>query len=125
MTRVGIDLFIMLVGGAIFAVFWVETTDMGPEATAKQIHNSEIQIPGLRQNVGVIEKILERYIPQVTVIGGALVGLLTVMANMLGTIGGVSSTGLVLTVSITYKSSEELAEEPLMEMHPMMSQTSG
>jgi len=55
--------------------------------------------------------VLERYIPQVTVIGGALVGLLAVMANMLGTIGGVSGTGLLLTVSITYKLYEEIAEE--------------
>ena len=125
LTRVGIDLFIMIIGGGIFAVFWVETTDMGPEATAKQIHNSGMQIPGFRQNVGVIEKVLERYIPQVTVIGGALVGLLAVMANMLGTIGGVSGTGLLLTVSITYKLYEEIAEEQLMEMHPMMRQMFG
>ncbi|EMA18459.1 preprotein translocase subunit SecY [Haloarcula argentinensis] len=125
LTRVGIDLFVMLIGGAVFAVFWVETTDMGPEATAKQIHNSGMQIPGFRQNVGVIEKVLERYIPQVTVIGGALVGLLAVMANMLGTIGGVSGTGLLLTVSITYKLYEEIAEEQLMEMHPMMRQMFG
>ncbi|GGN97362.1 MULTISPECIES: preprotein translocase subunit SecY [Haloarcula] len=125
LIRVGIDLTFMLVGGAIFAVFWVETTDMGPEATAKQIHNSGMQIPGFRQNVGVIEKVLERYIPQVTVIGGALVGLLAVMANMLGTIGGVSGTGLLLTVSITYKLYEEIAEEQLMEMHPMMRQMFG
>jgi len=71
LIRIGVDLTFMLIGGAIFAVFWVETTDMGPEATAKQIHNSGMQIPGFRQNVGVIEKVLERYIPQVTVIGGA------------------------------------------------------
>ena len=125
LIRVGIDLTFMVIGGAIFAIFWVETTDMGPEATAKQIHNSGMQIPGFRQNVGVIEKVLERYIPQVTVIGGALVGLLAVMANMLGTIGGVSGTGLLLTVSITYKLYEEIAEEQLMEMHPMMRQMFG
>jgi preprotein translocase subunit SecY len=120
LVRVGVDLTFMVIGGAIFAIFWVETTDMGPEATAQQIHNSGMQIPGFRQNVGVIEKVLERYIPQVTVIGGALVGLLAVMANMLGTIGGVSGTGLLLTVSITYKLYEEIAEEQLMEMHPAM-----
>jgi len=88
MIRIGIDVTFMVVGGAIFAIFWVETTDMGPESTAKQIQNSGMQIPGFRQNVGVIEKVMERYIPQVTVIGGALVGLLAVWANMLGTIGG-------------------------------------
>jgi preprotein translocase subunit SecY len=122
MLRVSVDLFIMIVGGAIFAIFWVETADMGPESTAKQIQNSGMQIPGFRQNVGVIEKVMERYIPQVTVIGGALVGLLAVMANMLGTIGQVSGTGLLLTISIIYKLYEEIAEEQMMEMHPMMRQ---
>jgi len=125
MLRIGVDLTFMIIGGGIFAIFWVETTDMGPEATAKQIQNSGMQIPGFRRNVGVIEKVMERYIPPVTVIGGALVGLLAVMANMMGTIGQVSGTGLLLTVSITYKIYEEIAEEQLMEMHPMMRQMFG
>ncbi|ELZ03280.1 MULTISPECIES: preprotein translocase subunit SecY [Natrialba] len=125
MIRVSIDLVFMIAGGAIFAVFWVETTDMGPESTAKQIQNSGMQIPGFRQNVGVIEKVMERYIPQVTIIGGALVGLLAVWANMLGTIGSISGTGLLLAVSITYKLYEEIAEEQMMEMHPMMRQMFG
>jgi preprotein translocase subunit SecY len=120
MIRILVDLTFMVIGGAIFAIFWVETADMGPEATAKQIQNSGMQIPGFRKNLGVIEKVMERYIPQVTVIGGALVGLLAVMANMLGTIGNVSGTGLLLTISITYKLYEEIAEEQMMEMHPMM-----
>ncbi|ELY57540.1 preprotein translocase subunit SecY [Natronolimnohabitans innermongolicus] len=125
LIRISIDLSFMVVGGAIFAIFWVETTNMGPEATARQIQNSGMQIPGFRQNVGVVEKVMERYIPQVTVIGGALVGLLAVWANMLGTIGGVTGTGLLLAVSITYKLYEEIAEEQMMEMHPMMRQMFG
>jgi len=47
------------------------------------------------------------------------------MANLLGTIGQVSGTGLLLAVSITYKLYEEIAEEQLMEMHPMMRQMFG
>ncbi|WP_306058832.1 preprotein translocase subunit SecY [Natronococcus wangiae] len=125
LIRISIDVTFMVVGGAIFAIFWVETTNMGPEATAQQIQNSGMQIPGFRQNVGVIEKVMERYIPQVTVIGGALVGLLAVWANMLGTIGNVTGTGLLLAVSITYKLYEEIAEEQMMEMHPMMRQMFG
>jgi preprotein translocase subunit SecY len=120
MVRVGLDLTFMLVGGAIFSIFWVETADMGPEATARQIQNSGMQIPGFRRNPQIMEKVLERYIPQVTIIGGVLVGLLAVLANMLGTIGGISGTSLLLTVSITYKLYEEIAEEQLMEMHPVM-----
>ena len=125
LLRISVDLTFMVLGGAIFAIFWVETTDMGPEATAQQIHNSGMQIPGFRRNIRSIERVLGQYIPQVTVIGGALVGLLAVMANMMGTIGGVSGTGLLLTVSITYKIYEEIAEEQLMEMHPMMRQMFG
>ncbi|ARS88552.1 preprotein translocase subunit SecY [Natrarchaeobaculum aegyptiacum] len=125
MIRVSVDLTFMVVGGAIFAIFWVETTNMGPDATARQIQNSGMQIPGFRQNVGVVEKVMQRYIPQVTVIGGALVGLLAVWANMLGTVGGVEGTGLLLAVSITYKLYEEIAEEQMMEMHPMMRQMFG
>jgi len=123
--RISIDLTFMVVGGAIFAIFWVETTGMGPEATAKQIQSSGMQIPGFRRNPQVVEKVMERYIPQVTVIGGALVGLLAVMTNMLGSIGNVSGEGLLLTVSITYKLYEEIAEEQMMEMHPMMRQMFG
>ncbi len=125
MLRVGLDLFITIVGSAIFAIFWVETTYMGPYSSAHHIMNSGMQIPGFRQNPQVIERVMERYIPQVTVIGGALVGLLAVLANLLPTLGGVTGTGLLLTVSITYKLYEEIAEEQLMEMHPMMREMFG
>ncbi|ELY96292.1 preprotein translocase subunit SecY [Natrialba taiwanensis] len=125
LLRVFIDLVFMIAGGAIFSIFWVETADMGPKATANQILNSGMQIPGFRQNSKVMERVLERYIPQLAIIGGVLVGLLAVLANMLGTIGGVSGTSLLLTVSITYKLYEEIAEEQLMEMHPVMRQMFG
>ena len=125
LLRVSADLFIMVIGGAIFAIFWVETTNMGPAATAQQIQRSGMQIPGFRRNPAVLEKVMQRYIPLVTVVGGALVGFLAVGANMLGTIGAVGGTGLLLTVSIVYKLYEEIAEEQLMEMHPMMRQMFG
>jgi preprotein translocase subunit SecY len=51
---------------------------------------------------------------------GLLLGILAVAANLLGTIGNVTGMGLLLTVSITYKLYEEIAEEQMMEMHPMM-----
>jgi len=120
MLRVGIDLTFMIVGGAIFAIFWVKTTGMGPESTAEQLQGSGMQIPGFRKDPKIFKRVMARYIPYVTVIGGALVGVLAVMANMLGTIGGVTGTGLLLAVSITYKLYEEIAEEKMMDMHPMM-----
>lgn len=118
--RLMVDMSWMVIGGAIFAVFWVRTTGMDAEATAQQIYQSGMEIPGFRRHPQQIERVLDRYIPYVTVVGGALIGGLAVIANMLGTIGMVDGTGLLLAVSITYKLYEEIAEEIEKEMNPML-----
>jgi len=120
--RILVDLTFLIVGGALFAVFWVETADMGASSSAKQIHRSGMQIPGFRRNTQIVEKVLDRYIPYITVLGGVILGVLAAFANLLGTIGGVTGTGLLLAVSITYKLYEEIANEQLMEMNPLLRQ---
>lgn len=115
-----IDAIILIGGGIIFAIFWVETTGMGSSKVAKQIQKSGMQIPGFRRNEQVIEKVVSRYIPKVTVIGGAFIGVLTLVASLFGLIGGVGGTGMLLAVSIIYQLYEKLASEQLMEMHPLM-----
>lgn len=109
--RILVDLGFMVIGGALFAVFWVKTTNRDAEAVAQQLHASDMAIPGFRRNSNQMAKVLDRYIPYVTIVGGALIGLLAVMANMMGTIGMVDGTGLLLAVSITYQIYEEIAEE--------------
>ena len=118
--KLGIDATVLIVGGIIFAIFWVQTANMGPKDVAGQIQRSGMQIPGFRRNIGVLEKVMNRYIPKVTIIGGAIIGGLVLIASLLGTIGGVGGTGLLLTVSIVYRLYEDLASEQMMEMHPMM-----
>lgn len=114
------DAFILIAGGIVFAIFWVETTGMGSTRVAKQIQKSGMQIPGFRRNEQVIEKVVSRYIPKVTVIGGAFIGVLTLIASMFGLIGGVGGTGMLLAVSIIYQLYEKVASEQLMEMHPLI-----
>ena len=118
--RIGVDGTLLVVGGMIFALFWVETTGMGPKQTARKIYNSGMQVPGFRNNIASIEKYMQRYIPKVTIIGGAFIGLLTLFASLLGTVGGAGGTGLLLAVSIVYRLYEDIASEQLMEMHPML-----
>jgi preprotein translocase subunit SecY len=120
LLRMGIDIFVMVVGGAIFALFWVKTAGLDSSHVARQIQMSGMHIPGYRRNTQVLEKYLDRYIPRVTVIGGIFIGLLSVVANLFGVIGAVSGTGLLLTVSIVYRLYEEIASEQIMEMYPMM-----
>lgn len=114
------DSAFLIIGGIIFAIFWIETTGMGAKNVAAKIHNSGLQIPGYRRNPASIERLMERYIPKVTVIGGVIIGLLTLIASLLGTLGGAGGTGLLLAVSIVYRLYEQIASEQIQEMYPMM-----
>jgi preprotein translocase subunit SecY len=120
LLRLGIDTTFMVVGGAIFALFWIKTAGLDSKDVARQIQLSGMSIPGYRRNPQVLEKYLDRYIPRVTVIGGVFIGVLSVIANLFGVIGAVSGTGLLLTVSITYRLYEEIASQQIMEMYPFM-----
>jgi preprotein translocase subunit SecY len=119
-TRIGIDALVMIVGGAIFAIFWIKTAGLDSKDVARQIQLSGMSIPGYRRNPQVLEKYLDRYIPRVTIIGGVFIGVLSIVANLFGVIGAVSGTGLLLTVSITYRLYEEIASQQIMEMYPFM-----
>ncbi len=116
----GIDITVMVVGGAIFALFWVKTAGLDSKDVARQIQRSGMQIPGYRRNAQVLERYLDRYIPRITVIGGVFIGLLSVVANLFGVVGAVGGTGLLLAVSITYRLYEEVASQQIMEMYPFM-----
>jgi len=93
---------------------------MGPEAVARQIQSSGMIIPGFRRDPRVLKRVLERYIPQVTIISGAFVGLLAATADMIGTVGNTSGTGVLLTVGILIRLYEEIGKEQMMEMHPVL-----
>jgi preprotein translocase subunit SecY len=106
----------MVLGSIMFAKFWIETTNMGPEAVAKQIESSGMQIPGFRRTPRTFKRVLERYIPAVTVISGAAVGGLAAGADMIGTVGNASGTGVLLAVGIMIQLYEAIARERLEEM---------
>ncbi len=111
---------IMILGSIVFAKFWIETTNMGASSVAKQIQGSGMQIPGFRRDPKIVEKVLERYIPTVTVFSGAMVGFLAAGADMVGTVGQSSGTGVLLTVGIMIRMYEQIGKEQMMEMHPVL-----
>jgi len=111
---------VMVIGSILFAKFWIETTNMGAEDVAKQIQDSGMQIPGFRRDPRVLKMVLNRYIPTVTVISGAFVGMLAAGADMVGTVGNTSGTGVLLTVGILINLYEAIGKEQMMEMHPVL-----
>ncbi|GAA5818277.1 MAG: preprotein translocase subunit SecY [Methanobrevibacter sp. CfCl-M3] len=102
----------------IFSILWVEIGGLGANKIAEQLHSSGIQIPGFRSSKTQLRKLLNRYVPALTVLGGAFVGLLAFGADLTSATGG--GTGVLLTVGIVYKLYEEIAQDQLMDMHPML-----
>jgi preprotein translocase subunit SecY len=110
---------IILVGGSIiFSVFWVSTSGMDSHAVSEQIESLGMQIPGFRRDPRVVEEVLERYIPTVTIISGIFIGTLAAFADFTGAIG--SGTGILLTVMIIYNLYENIASRYVEDMNPAL-----
>jgi preprotein translocase subunit SecY len=108
---------------AMFAILWIDLTGMGPNEVAKKLQGSGMQIPGFRRDIRILEKVLDRYIPPITLMGGVFVGLLAAFADFTGALG--TGTGILLTVGIVYRMYEELAKEQMGEMMPGLRQFLG
>jgi len=50
------------------------------------------------------------------------VGALAAVADMIGTVGNASGTGVLLAVGIIIQMYEAIGREQMMEMHPMLRQ---
>ena len=107
----------------VFGKFWVEMAGQGPEAIANQLQKGGMFIPGFRRDPRVVRSVLDRYIPPISIMGAAFVGLLAGMADLTGALG--SGTGILLTVGIVYRLYEELAKQQLMETHPLIGRLLG
>lgn len=66
----------------------------------------------------MVEKVLNRYIPKVTIMGGATIGLLAAFATFTNALG--TGTGILLTVGIVYRMYEDLMREQMSEMFPAL-----
>ncbi|KZX11219.1 preprotein translocase subunit SecY [Methanobrevibacter curvatus] len=102
----------------LFAVLWVEIGSLNAREVSNQLYNSGIQVPGFRSSKTQLYKLMKRYIPALTVFGGLFVGILAFGADLTSALGG--GTGVLLTVGIVYKLYEEIAQEQLMDTHPML-----
>ena len=120
LVHVAVYFGVMVGGSILFAKFWIQTTNMGPEAVARQIEASGMQIPGFRREPRVLRRVLERYIPVITIISGAAVGALAAGADLIGTVGNASGTGVLLLVGILINLYEAMGKEQLMEMNPLL-----
>lgn len=101
----------LVTGASLFAYFWVQTSGMDSKSQAKQIINSGLQIPGFRKDIRIIEKILDRYIVPLTIMGGIGIGILASTADLLNAL--TSGTGILLMIMIIYQFYQTLARESM------------
>lgn len=111
-------LLFMIIGAVVFSYFWVQTSGMDAKSQAKQISAYGLKIPGFRSDQRVLERLLDRYIQPLTVMGAILVGTLAASADLLGALS--RGTGILLTVMIIYKLYEDVAKQHMMDMNPGM-----
>jgi preprotein translocase subunit SecY len=108
----------MMIGAVIFSIFWVQTAGMDAKSQAKNMMASGLQIPGFRKDQRVLERLLNRYIWPLTIMGALSVGFLAALADLTGSLS--RGTGILLAVMIIYRLYEDIAKQHMMDMHPMM-----
>ncbi|MDA1196536.1 MAG: preprotein translocase subunit SecY [Nanoarchaeota archaeon] len=116
--QASIYLFFMVIGSVIFSIFWVQTAGMDANSQAKQMMASGLQIPGFRKDERVLERILNRYIWPLTIMGAITVGCIAAIADLTSALS--QGTGILLAVMIIYKLYEEIAKQHMMDMYPGM-----
>jgi preprotein translocase subunit SecY len=108
--RAVIYLIIVIVLCAVFALLWADITGIDSKSVAHKIQHSGTQVAGFQRDIRVIEKVLNRHIPQVTILGGITVGLLATVSDFTGALG--TGTGILLAVSIVYRMYIDLMQHP-------------
>ncbi len=107
---------VLVILAVIFGKFWIEMTGQSPKNVAEQLQDVGWQIPGFRRDPRIVESILNKYIPTITVLGSIFVALLAAMATLTGAVG--TGMGILLTVGIMYMVYQQLEQENALEGYP-------
>lgn len=83
---------------AVFSTTWIEISGTSPKDVAKQFKEQGLVIAGHRDTSAYRE--LKRIIPTAAAFGGATIGALSVVCDLMGTLG--SGTSILLAVTTIY-----------------------
>ena len=75
-------------------------------------------MPGFRKDERVLESILKRYVGPLTIMGGAAIGILASVANLLGALVG--GTAILLVIMILYQLYQNIAQQHAVDMNPAL-----
>eukprot|EP00123_Amoebidium_parasiticum_P009656 comp19624_c0_seq1/m.23151 comp19624_c0_seq1/g.23151 ORF comp19624_c0_seq1/g.23151 comp19624_c0_seq1/m.23151 type:complete len:475 (-) comp19624_c0_seq1:185-1609(-) len=101
---------------AVFSKTWIEVSGTSTRDVVRQLRDQQIEIVGYRNDEKTMIKAMDRYIPTAAALGGLCIGVLSIVADLLGAVG--SGTGILLAVTIIYQYFEIFAKEQA-EMGPL------
>jgi len=84
----------------LFAWIWVYTAGMDPKSIAETLSAYGFGISGYRSDERVLEDVLNRYIPYLTIFSGIISAVIAVLADISGSL--LFSTSLIIFVSVAY-----------------------
>ena len=116
-------MFFFMLLSTVFAVFWVNTSNMDSKSLAKKFSSSGLHIAGFRQDVRILESILDRYVMPLTVMGGLAIGFLAAITDLLGAL--VSGTAILLVIMIMFDLYKKVAEQHVGDMNPAFAKFMG
>ncbi len=115
---------VVLVGLAIlFGIMWVEISGLSASAQAEELIKSGMEIPGIRRNPKILERILNRYIFPLTVLSSIIVAVIAAFADLTGAYG--TGMGLLLAIGIVQQYYMMIAYERTLEAYPLLKRLVG
>ena len=115
---------LFLIGGSVvFAIFWTQTSGMDSKSVANQIDSVGMYVAGHRRDPRIIEGVLDRYIPHLTVLGGAAIGALAAFADFTFAIG--TGTGILLATMIAHQMYEQIVSQHGDDIPPRLKKFMG
>lgn len=114
---------VLMIGAAIFSYLWIFLGSQDPKSVASQLISSGLSMPGFRKDERVLTDILKRYIIPLSLLGGAITGLIAALATFLDTL--TAGIGILLIVMIVYQFYTSLMNENAQEFRPIKEKLTG
>ena len=107
----------------IFGYMWVEIAGLNPSAQADRLIKGGLDIPGVRRNPKMFERLLAKYIYPLTFLSSLIVAGIAIVADIFGAYG--SGTGILLSVGIINQYYMMIARERALEAYPLLRRIMG
>jgi preprotein translocase subunit SecY len=114
---------LLIILSIVFGIMWVEISGLSASAQAEELIKSGMEIPGVRRNPKILEKMLNKYIYPLTILSSIIVALIAAVADLLGAYG--TGMGLLLAIGIVQQYYMMIAYERTLEAYPLLKKLVG